>query len=57
MSRIKDNQKDYINKQVEERLRYEYATRISMICIGHFQRNLGMSFLQMKKCKLFLGNR
>ena len=23
----------------------KYATRISMICIGHFQRNLGMSFL------------
>lgn len=22
-----------------------YATRISMICIGYFQRNLGMSFL------------
>lgn len=21
-----------------------YATNISMICIGHFQRNLGMSF-------------
>lgn len=27
----------------------KYATRISMICIGHFQRNLGMSFL-FKSC-------
>lgn len=25
----------------------EYATRISMICIGHFQKNLGMSFLRV----------
>lgn len=25
----------------------KYATRISMICIGHFQRNLGMSFLNL----------
>ncbi len=25
----------------------KYATRISMICIGHFQRNLGMSFLRV----------
>ena len=24
-----------------------YATNISMICIGHFQRNLGMSFLRV----------
>lgn len=25
----------------------KYATRISMICIGHFQRNLGMSFFRL----------
>lgn len=25
----------------------KYATGISMICIGHFQRNLGMSFLRV----------
>ena len=25
----------------------KYATRISMICIGHFQKNLGMSFLRV----------
>ena len=25
-----------------------YATRISMICIGHVQRNLGMSFLFLR---------
>ena len=25
----------------------KYATNISMICIGHFQSNLGMSFLRV----------
>ena len=30
----------------------KYATQISMICIGHFQRNLGMSFSLL----YFIGN-
>ena len=33
----------------------KYATRISMICIGHFQRNLGMSFLRVSTSGAFAG--
>ncbi len=30
------------------------ATNISMICIGHFQRNLGMSFLRVTTSGAFV---